>query len=342
MKLGASYFGNRWLKHAERDLKDIKARHCDWVLHTYDEADLLYNQGNMKAITALSHRLGLQVYFSPWALGGVFGGESVSSFTARHPEACQMLSTGERTPHACPAHPEFRAFMRTWIEAACAAGGDVLFWDEPHLWLAAWEGRPDLPEVYSVGSAYAQEQWKRRRKKALPKVRTPEVDAYREWLLYDFLKWATRTARAVRPGIKNAVCMPSHPGAWPNPLWEKMAALASVDIFSTDPYWKGVPTGNPVKTPLAGFVDLHARRLVEIGKRHKKETLIWLQLFALRQEDHADIDTALAMFEHAGVKNIGAWGYGGAGAFSSIASRDSDVLWRRLGRHYARLKGKRA
>ena len=77
MKLGTSYFGNRWLKHAETDLKDIKKSHCNWVLHTYDEVDLRFNRGNLKALTQVSHKLGLQVYYSPWAVGGVFGGESL-------------------------------------------------------------------------------------------------------------------------------------------------------------------------------------------------------------------------------------------------------------------------
>ena len=246
MKLGTSYFGNRWLNHAEADLKEIKAAHCDWVLHTYDEVDLRFNQENLKAITALSHKLGLKVYFSPWAVGGIFGGESLSAFTGYHPDACQLLSNGERTPHACPAHPEFRAYMKRWIEAACAAGGDVLFWDEPHLWIAAWEGLKERKDVYSVGSKYAQQLWAKRHKKPLPKTHTPEVDEFREWLLYDFLKWATETAKKVRPSVKNAVCLLPHLDKWPNSLWEKVAALDSVDIFATDPYWKGIPTASAV------------------------------------------------------------------------------------------------
>jgi hypothetical protein len=304
--------------------------------------DLRFNQGNLKAITDISHKLGLKVYYSPWAIGGIFGGESLSAFTGYHPDACQLLNTGERTPHACPAHPEFREFMKGWIKAACDAGGDVLFWDEPHLWLAAWEGREERPDVFSIGSAFAQQLWAKRHKKPLPKTRTPEVDEFREWLLFDFLKWATETAKEYRPGIKNAVCLLPHLDRWPNSLWEKVAALKSVDIFSTDPYWKSIPTQSAKKTPLEGFVDLMAGRLVDLGKRHKKETLIWLQLFALRREDHGDIDTALAMFEKAGVKNIGSWGYGACGSFSTIASQDPEALWSRLGRHYRRLKGGKA
>jgi hypothetical protein len=341
MKLGTSYFGNRWVKHAERDLKDIKAAKCNWVLHTFDEVDLRFNQGGLKALTQASHKLGMQVYYSPWAVGGIFGGESLSAFTGYHPDACQLLNTGERVAHACPSHPEFRAFMRKWIEAAIAAGGDVLFWDEPHLWIASWEGRKESDEVYSIGSRHAQELWKKRHKKPLPKKHTAEVDEFREWLLFDFLKWATATAKSIKPSIKNAVCLLPHVNKWPNSLWEKVAALDSVDIFATDPYWKRIPTSNPGKERMEGFVDLFAERLVDLGRRHKKETQIWLQLFALRKQDHKDIDKALTMFEKAGVKNIGAWGYEACGAFSTIASEEPRKLWERLAKHYQRLSRKK-
>ncbi len=278
--------------------------------HTFDEVDLRFNRGNLKALTDASHKLGMKVYYSPWAVGGIFGGESLSAFTGYHPEACQVLSTGEKTAHACPAHPEFRKFMKTWIEAACAAGGDVLFWDEPHLWLANWEGRPVRSDEYSVGSTYAQALFRKRHGKPLPNHRNAEVDEFREWIHYDFLKWATETAKKVRPGIKNAVCLLPHLNKWPNTLWEQVAALKSVVIFATDPYWKRFPHSNPEKDKMEGFVDLTAERLVDIGKRHKKEVQAWFQIFALRKQDEPDIDKATKMFYEAGVRNIGAWGYG--------------------------------
>ena len=337
MKLGTSYFGNRWLKHAEADLKDIKKGHCTWVLHTFDEVDLRFNQGNLKALTQASHKLGLQVYYSPWAVGGVFGGESLSAFTGYHPEACQVLSTGERTAHACPAHPEFRKFIKSWIEAAIAAGGDVLFWDEPHLWLPTWEGRKERKDEYSVGSTFAKELFRKRHGKALPKNRNAEVDEFREWILFDFLKWATETAKKIKPSIKNAVCLLPHLNKWPNTLWEDVCQLKSVDIFATDPYWKRFPYSNPAKDKMEGFVDLFATRLVDIGRRHKKEVQGWFQTFALRKQDEPDIDKAIRMFYDAGVRNIGAWGYRGCASFSLIASERPDHVWKRTVASYAKL-----
>lgn len=334
MQFGTSYFGNRWPEHAATDIKAIRRGGCDWILHTFDEVDLKFNRGNLKRLTDLSHRQGLKVYYSPWAVGGIFGGESLSAFTGYHPDACQVLNTGERTAHACPAHPEFRKFIRGWIKAAIQAGGDVLFWDEPHLWIASWEGRKENKNVFSIGSLYAQTLWKKRHgNKPLPRSRTAEVDAFRSWLLFDFLRWATSTAKRLKPSIKNAVCLLPHVDQWPNPLWEKVAALKSVDIFATDPYWKSIPTSNPKTTPLEGYVDLMSERLVDLGRRHKKEVQAWVQLFALRRQDHGSVLKALTMMEKAGVRNIGAWGYRGCEAFSNIASEEPGRLWSSLCTH---------
>lgn len=337
-QLGTSYFANRHLKHVASDLKDIKAHGCNWVLHTFDEIDLRFNKGQLKTITEMSQKMGMQVYYSPWAIGGIFGGESLSAFTARHPDASQVLSTGERVAHACPNNPEFRAFIKTWIVACCEAGGDVIFWDEPHLWMASWEGREEKENEFSCRCHVCQAIFKKMYGHGYPKKRTTQVNEFRDFTIYDFLRWATETAKANRRGIRNAVCLLPHVNQWPNPLWEKIATLKSVDIMATDPYWKRFPYANAAKDKMEGFVDLMAERLVELGKRTKKEVQVWLQIFALRKKDEKDISTAVRMFQKAGVKNIGAWGYEGCGAYSTITSERPKQAWDRLGREYKRLK----
>ncbi|HTA76710.1 MAG TPA: hypothetical protein VK791_06110, partial [bacterium] len=71
-KLGTSYFSTRILEHVEKDLKEIKKQGCNFVLHTFDEVDLYYIKENMKRITEMSQKMGFEVYYSPWAIGGVF------------------------------------------------------------------------------------------------------------------------------------------------------------------------------------------------------------------------------------------------------------------------------
>ena len=87
------------------------------------------------------------------------------------------------------------------VEAACAAGGDYIFWDEPHLWIASWEGRKEDNNVYSVGSRYAQELWKKRHKKPLPKKHTAEVDEFRETPAPVYIRATLYVERESQKGI---------------------------------------------------------------------------------------------------------------------------------------------
>jgi len=342
LKLGTAYFGNRHLKHVRSDMQDIVAHGCNWVLHTFDEVDLKHNKERLIEMTQISQSAGLEVYLSPWYLGGIFGGECISAFAGRHPEARQVLSTGETVPYACPAHPAFRAFMKTWIEAACATGADHLFWDEPHLWIPGWEGRKAKPHEFSLGSLHAHAIFRKRYGIAPPKRRTAQVEEFRDWLIMDFLKWATKTARATRKGIKNTVCLlPQIRGPWPHPHWEDVAALPTVDMIATDPYWKQFPHATGSRDRMEGYVDVTAQRLAELGRRHKKDVQIWLQLFGLRAQDEGDISTAMRMFRQAGLTNIGGWGYEGCGAYASISSERPIRCWDRLGAEYKKARARK-
>ncbi len=341
-KLGVSYFSTRILRHLKNDLEDIKKHHCNFVLHTFDELDLFYNLENMRRITELTHRAGLKVYYSPWGLGGIFGGEAYSGFVMQHPSACQVLSTGERVGNACPRQPEFRRYVRSWIQGASRAGGDVLFWDEPHLWIAEWNGRKTREGEFSCRCDLCQKDFKRAYGKAFPRVWTKEVEEFRDETLVGFLEWATRETKKVNPRLKNAVCLlPMGDKKWPNPQWEHVASLPSVDIVATDPYWKQRPFSNPQKRPLKGFVDLYAGRIADLASRHGKEAQGWVQLFAHAKSGEKEITQALEIWEKAGVKNLAAWGYEACASYSLLACERPKQCWDLVGKHFGRLAGKK-
>ena len=85
IKTGVSYFGNRILRHVREDMEDIRAHNCDFVVHTVSEEDMAFYKGTMKDIVAVSRDAGLEVYLDPWAVGGIFGGETYSKFIQRNP-----------------------------------------------------------------------------------------------------------------------------------------------------------------------------------------------------------------------------------------------------------------
>ncbi len=340
-KLGTSYFSTRILPHALKDLKEIKKQKCTFVLHTFDELDLYYNLDNMKRITAMTHKLGLEVYYSPWAIGGVFGGECYSRFVMMHPDALQVLSTGEVVGNACLRHPKFRDYIKSWIEACNYAGGDVLFWDEPHLWIAEWNERVTKKDEFACRCSVCQVDFQKRFGKTYPTVWTDEIEVFRDETLVEFLAFATSTTKKVNPKLRNAICLLPNDDRWPNPMWENLAKLPGVEILATDPYWKQRPFATGPRVPLEGFVDKFAGRIADIAKRHKKEAQGWIQLFGLAKAHEKDITQALEMWEKAGVKNIAAWGYMACESYSLLASERTRECWKRMGAYYKKLSKKK-
>ncbi|HEU5434407.1 MAG TPA: hypothetical protein VFU81_22225, partial [Thermomicrobiales bacterium] len=133
LRLGVSYFGNRYPRHAERDLAAMAAMGADYVVHVMAEADLRWNPGTMRQLLAIGRAHGLASWLAPWGLGGVFGGEAPSYAVGEHPAACQRDNLGAPLPALCPRQPAFWTLIDAWLDAAVASGAEVVLWDEPHL-----------------------------------------------------------------------------------------------------------------------------------------------------------------------------------------------------------------
>ena len=145
MKTGVSYFGNRIPEHfVNRDLPDIIAHGCTYIVHTFSENDLQHYATSLKSMVTATHEAGLEAYIDPWGVGGVFGGEAYSEFLPNNLDAWQTKLDGTPVPMACLNAPMFREFMRTWVDAAVELGADVIFWDEPHLYASSGLNNTDL------------------------------------------------------------------------------------------------------------------------------------------------------------------------------------------------------
>ena len=132
-RLGVSYFGNRYPHHARQDLQTMASMRSTFVVHVMSEADLRWNPGTMAELVKIGNEYALHPWLTPWAVGGVFGGESASYAVGEHPEACQRSSDGRHLPALCPRQSVFRSLIEAWIDAAATAGAEVVQWDELHL-----------------------------------------------------------------------------------------------------------------------------------------------------------------------------------------------------------------
>ncbi|MDP3768539.1 MAG: hypothetical protein Q8S13_11035, partial [Dehalococcoidia bacterium] len=108
MEIGVSYFSSRDVRHVHQDIEEMAKFGCSYVVHCFTETDLLYYRRSMAELAQATREAGLEAWFDPWGVTGVFSGESLSQFLVDYPEALQVLSDGRRAPAACPNHPETR------------------------------------------------------------------------------------------------------------------------------------------------------------------------------------------------------------------------------------------
>ncbi len=328
LKTGVSYFGNYFLGHFKRDLKTMVRGGCNFIVLTFSELDLQYYRGTMKDMVKASQDAGLEVYLDPWGIGRVFGGESYSEFLVRQPQTCQVSSTGKRLPIACLNHPLFQDFLMEWCEAGFEFKIDYFFWDEPHFHLFKHEEREK--GLWSCRCPVCQKQFEQKFGKQMPKTYTAEVRLFRESSVVRFLKKFCNIAK--KEGFRNAVCLlPDIYSQYAFRDWEKVAAIKTVDVFGTDPYWHfGV-------SDVATFVRGYARRVVALSRKYRKEPQIWILNFRIRKGKERDISLAIRAAYEEGIRNFAAWSYWGTGQMSYLRSDNPNRVWQTLSRAYRSL-----
>ena len=322
VETGTSYFGVRNRSHADDDLRRFSENGLDAVLHTFSERDRMYYGETMRDIVTASRERGFRVYVNPWGVGRTFGGEALSEFIGRNPDACQRLSTGDRLAAACFNSPDFREYVRGWARDAAATGADVVFWDEPHWYIPEWHG-VDLPDgAWTCRCDACQDRYEREYGEQMPAARTDRVDAFRSSSLVDFLD--EMTGVAAEEGASNAVCvLPSDD--WDHGLtdWDRLAGLDDLDVFATDPYW-AIHDRDP-----ESFVAESTARTVDVADRHGLESQIWIQGFRLDGDPAATeaVRAATRTALDGGTDSVFMWGYDGCASVSSIACENPEAVW---------------
>ncbi|MEN3010358.1 MAG: hypothetical protein ABDI20_05185 [Candidatus Bipolaricaulaceae bacterium] len=330
-KLGVSYFGVRNPQHVAEDLRCMVEAGCNVVLHTFSEEDYRFYLETMADIVALSKGLGLEVYIDPWGVGGVFGGEAFTWFALEHDEARQVLVNGKKAPAACPNSGAFQEFMQKWVAAAVDIGADVVFWDEPHFFLPEWYGQPK--ELWACHCPNCRELFRREYGYPLPREMNPDVLDFRDRSLFRFLRMLTEAAKA--RGVRTALCLlPEWESLESVRLkWEKYAALPSLDLFGSDPYWLW-----------AGRTFAEYERVVrvvkELADRFGKEPQIWVQACKVRAGDEEQVRRSVETAYAFGVRNILAWSFLGTAYMSWVRSDQPEKVWAELTRAFRAIREK--
>lgn len=323
--LGVSYFGNRYSHHARQDLRAIAASGASFVVHVMSEADLRWNPGTMAEMAAIGRDVGLQPWLTPWGVGGVFGGESASYAVGEHPEACQRASDGRYLPALCPLQPAFRALMTDWIDAAAAAGAEIVQWDELHLALhyrggaTPWACRCDA----------CQAAFRSRFGETMPETATSEVVTFLDDLVSDSLAWLV--AAASQRGMHSSIVLLADAGYDPA-LWRRAATLPDVRYFGTTAFWLvyGIP-----EVEMDPYLSLWAGRMLEATAGTHAESLGWVQAFGVPDGREAEIEAAIDILVRSGVTAIAVWSYLACAAMSGLAPDDPEAAWDAVLRAFA-------
>jgi N-acetylmuramic acid 6-phosphate etherase len=312
---GVSYFGVRITRHVRRDMADLATRGYTGVLHTYSENDLEYYRGTMREIVEASHAVGLTVQVSPWGLGRTFGGEAESRFVTFFPEECQVMDDGRRVAGACLNSARYRGYCKEWADVVLEAGVDSVFWDEP-AWMVPWHvGIEDQSRWSCVCDNCAE-----RFGGPVPRELTPDVQAFREASVVDFLREVL--AHVAQRGGENTVCLlPSTEGAHGISDWNMVASLPGLTTFATDPYWKHWDEA-------AGpFVQRFAKLLRETCDSHGVQAQLWLPSFGLTAEEIPELEAAIDGARAEGIDDLWTWGYEACGHMTRIATPDAPLVW---------------
>jgi N-acetylmuramic acid 6-phosphate etherase len=314
-RAGCSYFGVRIVRHVRRDLADLAARGFSGVLHTFSENDFAYYRDTMREIVEASHDVGLWVQASPWGVGRTFGGEAESRWVTFHPEECQVLDDGRRVAGACLNSAAYRAFCKGWADWVLECGVDSVFWDEPAWMVPAHVGIDD-PTRWTCRCTHCAEQFGR----PIPAELTPEVQAFREASVVDFLREVL--AHVAARGGENAVCLlPATGGNLGISDWNLVAELPGLTTFVTDPYWKHW------NEPAGPFVRRFARLLRETCERHGVQSQLWVPSFGLTADEIPELEAAIAGAREEGIQDLWTWGYEACGFMTHLATPDSPLVW---------------
>jgi hypothetical protein len=273
-------------------MADLAERGYTGVLHTFSENDFAYYRDTMAEIVSISHDEGLFVEASPWGLGRTFGGEAESRWVAFHPEESQVLDDGRRVAAACLNSSAYRAFCKDWADWVLECGVDMVFWDEP-AWVMAEHVGVDDPDRWTCRCERCAERFGG----PIPAERTPEVEAFRQASVVDFLREVV--AHVAGRGGANAICLlPAVEGVVGLADWDAVAALPGLSLIVTDPYWKHWDAA-------AGpFVRRFAKLLRETADRNGIDAQLWLPSFGLTAEDIPELEDAVRAAREVGVGDL--------------------------------------
>jgi hypothetical protein len=320
--LAIAYFGNRYPGHARADLAEMAALGATKVVHTCSETDLRWNPGTMVELAGIGREFGLEAWFTPWALGGIFGGEASSYAVMEHPEATQRDNLGNPLPALCLNQQPLQTLIAGWLDGAAAAGATVVTWDEPHLALPVPTAADDR---WSCRCHVCQQLFEDRYGIPMPSIWTEQVAAFQHESTVRALAWMVDEAaqRGLESGL---ILLPDDalvdaPG---DAGWRELAGLPGVTWFGLTPYWifQGVPPSG-----FEPYLRHWLERMLTATEGLPVRTVGWIQAFAIPAGREAELARGIEIMDEMGIDTVAVWAFRACEAMSALAPDDPAKVW---------------
>ena len=326
LKTGVAYHGNRMPSHAREDIRKIVEADMDLVVHMFSHTDWDRHKYVMKDILAMTEDAGLEAWVDNWGLGGSPGDKS--HFLAYYPDSHMYYSNGVMNPtQACLNSPDFRAFVKRWLESVKEIGGKTIFWDEPHLPTKVFEDA----RKYTCCCPRCKKLFEERYNRPMPEEADADVETFRNATIVDYFREMTDYSASL--GLQNVVCvmLGKYHGINLNTL-DTLCSLPNLQNIGSDPYWYNRPGEHPYE-----FVYNATKQNIDLANTFEKDHNIWIQTYNVPRGREEEIIEATAAAYDAGARTILAWGYMGSES-NDYRAKNPEKTWQMTVEAFRRIK----
>ncbi|MCS7184590.1 MAG: hypothetical protein NZ870_01510 [bacterium] len=318
MKVGISYYGNRYLKHFEEDINELEG--MDFIVHAVSEEDFFFHKKALEKIIYLTKKNKLEAWIDLWGFGGVFGGECFSGFLQKNYNLCQIASTGELLPAVCMRKNKFIDFIYTAIDFFSTIGADCIFIDEPHLYfkLHMFEEK-----VFSCSCGDCMAEFKKIYGYEMPERINEDVYDFMIYTIKNFVRNICIFSKKKK--LKSACTIYAFSAVKKyEKFWNEIATIPELDIFGTDPYWRSKM--NILNRKVEKYVSYWTNKTVKTAKQNNKSSLIWLQAFRIPSSKVVEIEIAYNEIEKYKPDYIAIWSYDAGEILDNTLSDNPEAI----------------